>query len=105
MQVHSTNRHHSIIGEKASRIPEVFSRFIGYNCPEKHKHRKRTMNNLRCTEILEHSLALQQSLQASWFKKEAYKELKKVTTELMSSLNMYAAYLQEITRAKRYIMQ
>ena len=77
--------HYSTIGEKA---PEVFSRFTGYNCPENHKHRKQTMNNLSHTEILAHSLALQDSLQASWFKKEAYKELMKVTTELMSSLNI-----------------
>ena len=93
--------HHSTIGEKAPKVPEIFSRFTGYNCPEKHKHRKRTMDNLSRSEILAHSLALQDSLQSSWFKKEAYKELKKVTTELMSSLNLYAAYLQEKNKVQK----
>ena len=50
------------------------------------------MNNLCHSEILAHFLTLQDSLQASWVKKDAYNELKKVTTELMSSLNLYAAY-------------
>ena len=93
--------HHSTIGEKAPKVPEIFSWFIGYNCPEKHKHCKRRMNNLSRSEILAHSLALQDSLQASWFKKEAYKELKEVTTELMSSLNVYAAYLQEKNKIQK----
>ena len=56
------------------------------------------MDNLSCSEILAHSLVLQDSLQANWFKKEAYKELKEVTTKLMLSLNDYAAYLQEIQK-------
>lgn len=38
--------------------------FTGYNCPEKHKHHKQMMNNLSCSEILTHSLTLQDSIQS-----------------------------------------
>lgn len=59
--------------KKAPKVPEIFFRFTGYNCPEKHKHRKRRMNNLISGyEIFAYSLALQGNLQASWFKKVAY---------------------------------
>jgi len=32
--------HHSTISEKALKVPEIFSHFTGFNCPEKHKHCK-----------------------------------------------------------------
>ena len=61
------------------------------------------MNNLSRSEILEQFLALQDSLLASWFKKEAYKESNKVTTKFMSSFNMYAAYLQEKNKSQKIL--
>ena len=35
--------HHSTLSEHAPKVPTLFSRFNGYNCPEKHKHRKRAL--------------------------------------------------------------
>jgi len=93
--------HQDTISDRAPRIPEIFSRFVGYNCPEKSKHRKRTKDNLSCSEISAHSLALQDCLQASWFKKESYRDLKTATTELLSSLSVYATYLQEKNKAQK----
>ena len=35
--------YHETIAERAPKIPSLFSRYTGYNCPEKHKHRKRVL--------------------------------------------------------------
>ena len=87
--------HHDTLAEHAPKVPNLFSRFNGYNCPEKHEHRKRALQNLRSSELRSHSLTLQDLLQASWFKKEPFKALKEAIEGLMASLNTYAAFLQE----------
>ena len=87
--------HHRILAEHAPNFPGLFSRFNGFNCPEKHKHRKRALQNLKFSELRSHSLTLQDMLQASWFKNKPFKALKEATEGLMVSLNMYAAFLQE----------
>ena len=47
--------HHDTIAEKAPKIPELFAkRFVGYNCPESHKHRKRAKGNLSRSELSRH---------------------------------------------------
>ena len=87
--------HHETIAERAPKIPTLFSTFSGYNCPEKHKHRKRVLENLRASELRSHSLILQDILQASWFHKQSFTTLKEATEGLMVSLKSYAFFLQE----------
>ena len=93
--------HHDTITEKAPKMPEVFARFTGYNRPEAHKHRKRARGNLSRSELRTHALALQDSLQASWFQKDHMKVLKEVTEGLVSTLNAYATYLQEKNKSQK----
>ena len=38
--------HHSTLEERSCPIPEPFSKFVGYNIPERSKHRKRQRSNL-----------------------------------------------------------
>ena len=73
----------------------MFAKFSGNNCPEKHKHRKRALENLWSSDLRSHSLSLQDLLQVSWFQREYFKQLKQTTEGLMMSLNSYAEYLQE----------
>ena len=83
------NGHHQTIAEHATKIPTLFSAFSGYNCPEKHKHRKRTLENLRASELRSHLLSLQGIPQASWFRKESFTALREATEDLMVSLNSF----------------
>ena len=78
-----------------SKIPEVFSRFNNYNCPEKHKHRKRSKGNLSSSVLSMHSAALCDYLQSSWMKKEQFKGLFDVVQGLVASLSTYISYLHE----------
>ncbi len=87
--------HHHTIAESAPPIPSVFSTFTGYNCPEKYKHRKRTQDNLRSSEFSFHSLTLCDFVQASWFKKDQFKQLRQATEALIVCLQSYASFLQE----------
>ncbi len=87
--------HHRTLSEHAPEVPSLFSRFNGYNCPEKHKHCKRALQNLRSSELRSHALTLQDVLQASWFKKASFTALKEATEGLMTCLHTYAAYLQK----------
>lgn len=67
--------HHHTIAERAPPIPTLFSDFNGYNCPERHKHRKRTRENLRAAELQSHSMTLCDFLESSWLKKDRFKQL------------------------------
>ena len=89
------NVHYNMIGEWGCKVPNVFAKLFGYNCPEKHKHRNRALENLRSLELQSHSLSLQDLVQASWFQRECFKQLKQATEGLMMSLNSYAEYFQE----------
>ena len=61
--------HRGVIGERSSKIPDAFSRFKGYNCPQTSKHRKHIKQNLKCEEISTHVLTLQEAIHASWMQK------------------------------------
>ena len=82
------DEHHDTIAEKAPKIPVLFAKFTGYNCSESHKHRKRSRENLSRSELCTLTLALQDNLQASWFKKDSYKVLREATKKLTSSVCM-----------------
>lgn len=48
--------HHDTISENAPKLPELFTRFTGYNRPEVHKHCKRERGNLGFTPCQQHAL-------------------------------------------------
>jgi hypothetical protein len=87
--------HHDTIGERCVKIPNVFSNFNHYNCPEKYKHRKRTKGNLCSSVLSAHVAAVHDCLQSSWMKKAQFKGLYDVTEELVATLNAYISFLLE----------
>ena len=93
--------HHDTIAEKAPKMSVLFAKFTGYNCPESHKHRKRSKENLSRSELCILTLALQDNLQISSFKKDSYKVLREAIEKLTSSLSVYASYLQEKNRYQK----
>ena len=93
--------HHDTISEKAPKLPQLFARFMGYNCPEAHKHRKRARGNLSMAQLRTHSLLLQDCLQSSWFKKEQFKALKEATEGVVATLSAYSAYLHEKNKSQK----
>ena len=86
--------HHDTIHEKSSKIPQVFDRFNGYNCPQASKHRKNTKENLKREELSAHALTLQEVIHAPWMQKDVFTSFRESVVGLRDSLTSYATYLQ-----------
>ena len=85
---------HTIIEQHSSKIPTVFSRFVGFNVPEKSKHRKRALGNMQHDVLSGLHQSLFRVLQASfWQQTEKWKQFHGDTAALASSLAHYCDYL------------
>ena len=91
--------HHGTIAEKSSAIPDIFSPFQGYNCPEVSKHRKRAKDNLKREELESYSLFLQEAIHASWM--QPFKEFRSSVEGLRDSLCGYTSYLLSKSKYQR----
>ena len=59
--------HHSTLAKRSCPVPCLFSQFVGYNTPEKSKHRKRCNVSL-CSDLLSsHAQQLFGNLQAAFW--------------------------------------
>ena len=53
----------------STKVPTVFkTRFSGFNCPEKHKHKKRTLSNLGEQKLEKYTIQIRELIQQSWTK-------------------------------------
>lgn len=82
-----------------SLISYLFLSFSSYNCPEKSRHRKRTLDNLSAAKLLEHAENLAKFLTRSWIQNEKWLALKEAVVLLVEALTTYAKYLRQ--KAKR----
>ena len=87
--------HHHTIAEHSPNIPSLLSNFTGYNCPQLHKHRKRTLTNLKSSDLHSYAAMLLDSLQTSWMKKDAFLKLREAVEGLLKCLKSHATYLDE----------
>ena len=48
----------------STKVPTVFkTRFSGFNCPEKHKHKKRTLSNLAEQKLEKYAIQIGELIQ------------------------------------------
>ena len=87
--------HHSILEHQSCSIPEPFNKFVGYNTPEKSKHRKRQIGNLSRDSLTKHVQALRQSQITSWMQQPRWRELRDCVGKLTTVLEDHCTYLQE----------
>ena len=73
----------------------MLEKFQGYNCPQQHKHRKRSHCNLSREMLITHSQALFSLLTKDFWCKPAWKDLKQSIETLARSLSSYADLLVE----------
>ena len=69
--------HHDVLAKQSCPVPDTFSRFQGYNTPQKHKHRKRSISNLDGDTIRCHSSFLFDLLHAPFWTRHKWQALKK----------------------------
>ena len=87
--------HHHVFNERSQPIPSVFNAFVGYNCPEKSKHRRRRTQNLSSDCLQNFSLELDSFLHLPVWDRAGWINLKPPFTELLSSLSVYTDYLAQ----------
>ena len=55
-----------IFTKQGYSIPQIFTKFIGYNIPEASKHRKRSLDNMSAMALCDHSTSLLACLQSNY---------------------------------------
>ena len=86
--------HHDILSKQSCTVPVSFSRFQGYNTPQKHKHRKRVISNLDGDVIQSHSSSLFDLLHASFWNRSKWQVFQEDVDLLARSLHNYGEYLK-----------
>ena len=85
--------HHDVFASRSCHIPSFFLKFVGYNRPERSKHRKRSISNLSRDKLLELAMRLQDHVTSSWIQLPEWETLKKHLMQLIESISSYCAYL------------
>lgn len=79
--------------ESSRRFPESLKKLLGFNKPEKSKHRKRAIENLSGNKLSELSMDLKESVQAIQFaKSEEWCSLKLEILKVAHVMDDYARY-------------
>ena len=87
-------RHH-VFSNQSVLIPSVFFNFVGYNRPELSKHRKRTVSNISGSVLRSVSSHLLHCLQASYWNRQHWVQLKNDVEQFAQALGGYAGYLEK----------
>ena len=82
--------HHHVF----KKIPSIFSKFIGYNRPEISKHRKRQVANMSGIVLRSLAAHLFHCLQAGYWNRSDWTEIKTDVEQLAQSLAQYSDYLE-----------
>ena len=89
--------HHKTMERESNRkLPDFFSKFTGYNCPENSKHRKRTISNLSVKMLSTLALSLKDVLHCMKFIDDykAWCDIRLATLKLAHTMEDYATFLE-----------
>lgn len=95
--------HHNTFNERSCKIPPLFEVFCGYNVPQIHKHRKRSIENLSSVILTDYSNKIFRCLQLSYWEREVWKEFKPEVEMLAKSLHDYASYLRDQNKKMKLV--
>ena len=85
--------HHQTFAERNLCIPKILSNFVGYNSPEKSKHKKRLASSMCASTLKSHSQRLFGNLQLPFWDRGDWKRLKTEIEAFSASLGDYADIL------------
>ena len=87
--------HHDVFSKQGFSLPAFANEFVGYNCPEMSKHRKRSRGNLSCSSLQSLQTHLFDCLQCPYWERESWKALKPDVEKLANAVLNYTKYLQK----------
>ena len=85
--------HHDSLKKQSCHVPSDFSQFVGYNCPELSKHRKRQAGSVCHQTLRSLSSSLFLNLQILFWQHDSWLTLRNSIQSLAVSLADYAEYL------------
>ena len=86
--------HEGTLASFGCGIPQDFHVLLGYNQPEKSKHRRKDVTNLSCDVLHHHISTLNHFLLQSWIKSAPWLPIKELLSQLTTSLLKYVAYMK-----------
>jgi hypothetical protein len=81
--------HRHIFEERAHKNPSIFHSFAGFNVPERSKPRKCITSNISADQLRESALELSVSLQASFWERPHWCDIKPFFNSILHSLSSY----------------
>jgi hypothetical protein len=88
--------HHRVLSSRSCTVPQFFSSFIGYNRPEKRKHRKSSISNLKRDKLSEHATALQEHVVSSWMQQNEWCAFRVALSNLKPLLYMHPTLMCKV---------
>ena len=85
----------AIIELHSTPIPTAFSRFVGFNVPQKSKHRKCVLGNMQHDVLSVIHKSLFRLLRATFWQREKWKKFHDDVASLALSLSHYCDYLSD----------
>ena len=75
----------------STKVPTVFkTQFSGFNCSEKHKHKKRTLSNLAEQKLEKYTIQIRELIQGQQYLNEM--PWAEVKTQILSVVEVLEAY-------------
>ena len=84
---------HESLAARAHGVPQELGHLQGYNCPEKHRHKRKHPGSLSCDMLAEHSGALLNLTQMGYMKAEKWTGIRAVLLKLAVHLRDHESYL------------
>ena len=84
---------HATLSERGCGVPDLFQKFVGYNRPEEHKHRKRLTHSLSKEVLFSHSQCIFGILHGAFWDRPMWAEFKQSVETLARSISKYADLL------------
>ena len=87
--------HEGTLAARACQVPKDLEVLLGYNKPEKSKHRRKDIANLSCDILDHHVSTLNHFLLHSWTRSAIWTPVRKIIMQLLASLCSYVKYLKQ----------
>ena len=85
--------HHETLKARACQVPAEFEMFVGFNTPEKSKHRKKEHSNLERGMLNSYSEQLAEITLQPWMSSAKWKPVKEAVVTMSDNLGKYSDYL------------
>ena len=75
-------------------VPKLFQSFVNYNKPETHKHKRKHIENLSSSLLIEQSVSILNLTEMSFMRSKAWVHIRESLLQLAMNLRKYVTYLE-----------